>query len=354
MADKPIAEEDLSGRVTAFWQAWQADEPRLAVLTAQELVEQGNELLHRYCEGVVLELEGAASEADGSGGKLVFSANGQVAYFPEVEGLVNAAQTRRYAVQAFRQRLDPQTLAQFDIRMQDFSLNAQDILIQAQPQDFLVDIVIGFAKEIAPDYWDHACHMAMIMLDHALGEWDFAVKIGAVDFSETAPEAAVALPAFVARLETLWEQELHHTGVYPRLEDCQYESGQIEEDGEQDGLILTRNITAAQLLGRADMAWMVSLQVHIDDKAALQAAYALEDDFSARIGLHQQGIGVLTVTNLSQGLRRVFAYCGDKAFALDCAQAAARQFPELRPSIQMDYDPSWRWYRYSGLCEEDA
>lgn len=84
----------------AFWAAWQKEEARLATLDNRGFVEQGNAILKRHCPEVGLELEGL----DGNGGKpsLIFTAHGMLEQFPQVQALVDTAQTQRYQVCAFR------------------------------------------------------------------------------------------------------------------------------------------------------------------------------------------------------------------------------------------------------------
>ena len=65
-----------------FWTVWRREEARLAALEDPvAFVTEANNLLHEYCPGVVVELEGPPAD-----GALVFSANGDLEHFPTSAG----------------------------------------------------------------------------------------------------------------------------------------------------------------------------------------------------------------------------------------------------------------------------
>ena len=67
-----------------FWTVWRREEARLAALEDPvAFVNEANNLLHEYCPGVVVELEGPPAD-----GALVFSANGDLEHFPQVLALI--------------------------------------------------------------------------------------------------------------------------------------------------------------------------------------------------------------------------------------------------------------------------
>ena len=333
---------DSRTRAQAFWQEWQAAEARLAAQSPQILVEEGNNLLEQHLDDVVLELEGDADKAT-----LIFSANGIVAGFPHVQALVDTATTKRYAVSAFRQRLPRESVERFGFRMNGLELNAADVRVLPSTADFRIDLVLAFTVPLAEEQREQAQHMAFIMLDHILGEWDFAVKIAAVDFADAVPANTIALTDLPAVVDALWRDELAHSGLYPPPEDeCQFEMAQCEESEQQDALIFTRNRSAASVLGRADMGWCIIIDTELDSQEDVDAARELEDAFFQRMAIGQQGVGVLSVVNLSRGVRSVYAYCGDAAWGEAQAQASVAEFGQINSHVRADYDPSWGWYRF--------
>jgi hypothetical protein len=55
---------------------------------------------------------------------------------------------------------------------------------------------------------------------------------------------------------------------------------------------------------------------------------------------------VLSVVNLSRGVRSVYAYCGDAAWGEAQAQASVAEFGQINSHVRTDYDPTWGWYRF--------
>lgn len=327
-----------------FWTAWQQQEAGLSQLDAIDFVEQANELLQQFCEGCVVELEGVAPDSKELP-CLVFSANGFREHFPQVQALAELAQTQRYRVRAFRSPLSTVS-PDFAIRMDGFSLRIGDIAVALSEWRMLPALDIAFTTPIPDDMREHAQNMAIIMLDHVVGEWAATVKIGALDFVDSiAPEQAISLAELPEKLNKMW-LELGYTGVYPQPE-WQFGTYQIEEDEaeEQDALVLMRNESAASLLGRADMCWVVCVEAQLDSKADLDAAYELQDSVEAEASLNQQGIFALSIMNMSNGTRSMYYSTSNPAGLLEKAAALCEQCP-LPTTISCEYDPNWSYYRF--------
>ena len=163
-----------------------------------------------------MELEGIAPDSKELP-CLVFSAGGIREHFPQVQALAELAQTQRYHVRVFR---SPQgsVASDFAIEIDGFHLSASDITVALDEWRMLPTLEIAFTRPIPDDMRDRAQNMAFIMLDHIVGEWAAAVKIGAVDFvNEIAPERALAFAELPEKLNQMW-RELGYTGVYPEPE----------------------------------------------------------------------------------------------------------------------------------------
>lgn len=327
-----------------FWAAWQAEEARLAQLGDIDFVEQASELLHQFCPDCIVELDGIAP-ASGELPSLVFSANGIREHFPQVQALAELAQTQRYHVRAFRSPLVA-VASDFAIGMDGFSLSIGDIAVALSEWRMLPALDIAFTTPIPDDMREHAQNMAIIMLDHVVGEWAATVKIGALDFvDEIAPERALSFTELPEKLNQMW-QKLGYTGVYPEPE-WQFGTYQIEEneEKEQDTLVLMRNESAASLLGRADMGWVVYVEAQLGSKADLDAAYALQDSVEAEAGLNQQGIFALSIMNMTDGTRCMCYSTSNPAGLVEKAFALCEQCP-LPTTISCQYDPNWSYYRF--------
>lgn len=331
--------DELRDNAGRFWAEWQQAEERLSKLSdAQEFVGAANELLHRHCPGVLVELGGQTAD-----GALVFSANGVLEHFPQVQALAEAPATQRQ-VSVFRQRLG--MAEQFGIRMGGVGLQTDDILVHCEAWNGMPALEIAFAKPFTGEKRQTAQHMFLIMLDHVLGEWDAVVKVGAVDFVDEEPPEAVPLHRLPEKLDGVWKA-LGRNALYPQPE-WSFRAYQCDEDEEagRDAMVLLRNESANGLLGRADMCWCVSVACEISDEDALVEAYRLQDEFDAAACYQQQGINTLAVTNLSRGVRTVYAATGEPECLLEKVQAVCAQFAHLKAQADCEYDPSWRHYRF--------
>ena len=229
-----------------FWMVWRREEARLAALEDPvAFVTEANNLLHEYCPGVVVELEGPPAD-----GALVFSANGDLEHFPQVLALIaTAAESTERSVLCFRQRLG--SPEQFAIRMGGVEMQAADILVRCEEWRGLPALDVAFAKPPKAEDLETSQRLALIMLDHVLGEWDAVVKVGALDFVEAVPPEAVPLHRLPEKLDEVWKA-LGRDAFYPEPE-WQYTAYQRDEDeeNEQDYLAMYR------FLDYGTVAWNV-------------------------------------------------------------------------------------------------
>ncbi len=345
MSNPHLAEiHALRQNARQFWAAWQQQEAELSQLDDIDFVEQANDLLHQFCAECIVELEGIAPDSKELP-CLVFSANGIREHFPQVQALAELAQTQRYRVRAFRSPLAA-VAPDFAIKMDGFSLRIGDIAVALSEWRMLPALDITFTTPIPDDMREHAQNMAIIMLDHVIGEWAATVKIGALDFADSiAPEQAISLAELPEKLNKMW-LELGYTGVYPEPE-WQFGIHKIEENEneEQDDLILMRNESAASLLGRADMGWVLYVEAQLSSKADLDAAYALQDSVEAEASLNQQGIFALSIMNMTEGTRCMCYSTSNPAGLVEKAFALCEQCP-LPTTISCQYDPNWSYYRF--------
>lgn len=344
---------DVKTDAQAFWQAWQAQEPILMKLSPNDFVNQANDLLAAYLQGVYVELEG-----DTTNGKLVFTAQGILDNFAKVTALVATARTQNFTVVGFREGMTAENVIahrnpdfdinEFCIGMGDVSLKFADLQVVPTAGHYLVDLAIKINhKQSQGDPSDelanHLKNMAFIILDHVIGEWDFAVKIGAVDFVETLPADPVAPKDLNQVIEHIWQNELGHTGEYP--EESSYAVARVEEDDEQDGLIFTINRSASALLGDPNMAWCIKVTSEFDNQDQLELARDLQDDMTATLVKKDQCIDAVVVVNVTQRKRTVIFYCQDAVWGAKQAQQCVDRFPMLHSLVEIEYDPNWGWYQ---------
>lgn len=324
-----------------FWHDWQSRADEWAVLDGVEFVDTANELLAQYFPEIAVELEGSL-QSDVR--RLVFTAHGEREEFPAVQALAaTAPQLDRFTVCAFRQPIIDGDRHDFGIGMNGFDLNAVDVLVRLDTWREMPALEMAFAKPIPPEFAEHAQNMAVIIMDHIVGEWSAAVKIDALDFMPQEGEGWFSITRLPEALDEYW-RDLGRSGRYPEPEWA-YANAEVEGDDEQDHLLLVRNQSAATLIGRADMAWTVSVSCRLSGSADLERAYELQDQFEAHAVLGQAGIPTLTVTNLTQGERTVYAVTSEPLALAEAAAGICARFADLDARTEVDYDPSWAHYR---------
>lgn len=329
-----------------FWHDWQSRHSEWAALDGAEFVQTANELLEQYFPDVAVELEGDLSAQIRT---LVFTAHGMREHFPAVQVLTESAPPLDgFAVCAFRQPVGLEQRHEFAIGMDGFHLSAADVLVRLDTWREMPALDMAFAKDIEEDMMAHAQNMAVIMMDHILGEWAAAVKIDALDFVPHEGEGWQTLAELPEALDQHW-RELGRSGLYPEPEWRYGQAvvgGDEDADEGQDHLILVRNQSAAALIGRADMAWTVSVVCTIGASEDLERAYELQDEFEAHAVQGQAGIPTLTVTNLSRGERTVYAATCEPEVLLAAAEKLCARFADLNARAETAYDPTWQHYRY--------
>lgn len=323
----------------AFWQAVSSRLQSLRTLPARELMEALNELLQPLFPKLAAEVAG-----DPPTFKLVLTAHGAKEEFEDVMALVRSSpQLPGVEVEAFRQRWGKG----FAMRMDDFELESADVRLKQEPYAGLVALEVGFAKPIPMDMQDHARHMSFIMLDHILGEYDFAVKIGPVDFVEGGDQASfdgMPLDDFVPAFDACWRDELGHTGVFPVGEHdwSGLRATRETEGGDEVEIIVMRNDSATALVGRADLGHRLSAAMPVESGEELEEARAYEDRLTTLLQKHEEGCCTHVV--LEEGVRTVNFQVADAAAAITHAQSLQEEM-DLPVTLGLDFDPSWRSYR---------
>lgn len=323
----------------AFWQAVSADIDTLRTLPARELVQALNALLQPRFPRLAAEVAGEPPAF-----KLVLTAHGSMNDFDDVMALAHSSPAlAQVEVEAFRQRAHDG----FSIRMDGFELASADILVKHAPYDGLVALEIGFAKPVPMDMQDHARHMSLIMLDHILGEYDTAVKVGPIDHVEAGDDEGfdgVPLDRFAPVFDACWRDDLGRTGVFPVGEHAWSGLSATREaaDGSETEVVVMRNDSAAALLGRADLGHRLSAAMPVESGEELEEARHYEDRLSALLQTHEEGCCTHVV--LEEGVRTVHFQVADRAAAITHAQSLQEDM-DLPVTLDLVFDPTWKSYR---------
>lgn len=337
----------------AFWQAFASAEPSWRTLTVREQVAAMNELAACFHPGIALELAGQDFDPVL---ELCVTAHGDIEAFPLVMALVRQAPSfERYRVEAFRARMDR---ADFAIVMGDFTVNASDILIRQWPDGAYVGLEIRPAGNIPQDFADRAPELAFIMLDHVIGEYDLAVKVGAVEWTPAPPEDRqnfVSLSLFVPVFDSFWKEELGHTGLFPqhsgREDDGDWsvlEMAPTDEGGEDDETaqvqntaVVMLNNAAMSLAMRADLSYALTLTMSARDDTELEYAQEKQEQIGAM--LEQKRCGILAYSVFKADHRSAIYYVAD---AGEAQALAARTLQPDTYALSGEYDFSWSKYCY--------
>ncbi len=323
----------------AFWNAVSARLESLRALPARELMEGLNQLLEPHFPRLAAEVAG-----DPPAFKLVLTAHGSVDDFEDLMTLVRSSpKLPQVEVEAFPQRASDG----FGMRMNNFELASSEVLIRHEPYRGRVALEIGFSKPIPMDMRDHARHMSLIMLDHILGEYDFAVKVGAVDYVEPDAQAGfegVPLDDFVPLFDACWRDELGHTGVFALGEHAWsgLSATRTAEDGGEIEMVVMRNDSATALVGRADLCHRLSVAVPVESGEELEEARAYEDRLTARLQVHEAGCCTHVV--LEEGVRTIHFQVADPDGAITQAQSLQDDM-DLAAALELVFDPTWQSYR---------
>lgn len=334
--------QTYANQANLFWQAWQTNLPNLLSATAIDFVNQANELLVKYIDGVGIELRGEVADgALSADSELHFTAYGVFENFPKVIELVNHPIAKQYNAQAFRKPM-AKFVSDFAIGMNGLELSVQDLQFAIKAGRYFIDLEIIIHQTVDDDNVQVIQHMAFILLDHILGEFDGMVKIGSVDFVVEFSEgfALVSAQDLSVMVNQLWRDELGRDDVYP----SEYESqvAQVEPTDEQDGLIFIINSSANRLIG-GELAWCVRIISEYDSQETLDISRDLEDELDLLFCQDNQAVNALIVNNMTQGQRTIHCYCANPDDIVPKIETITAKY-SLTTTIDVEYDVRWGWY----------
>jgi hypothetical protein len=342
-----------SPEITSFWHAFSEADAALRQLPLRERVERSNELLERHLSGLALELSGKEEDAVVD---LIVTAHGNIEKFPLLMQVTAAAPALpHYRLRAFRERTAG---ADFAMGMTGFELATSDVLLCCSQDQGQIALDIRFAREIDAEHEEHARNMAFIMMDHVLGEYDFAVKVGAVDFVDGSPDPQVPwtpLSAFTEVFDAYWRETLGRTGHFPpgepewagmtlsnRNGDDDADEDDADEDGSLGDAVVMVNRSANAVAMRADLAHALTLEAPVGGHDALAAAQDLHEQAATLLALSRTGIAACTVTRA--GTRQALFYVSDEAQAREALAPLLARKEAASQELTTSFDPAWAGY----------
>lgn len=345
---QPVRPDQLAPEAAAFWRSVLDEQASLEALDALALMERLNALLEPHLPGVAVEVaQGSGEGPAGRDALLVLTAHGSTEHFAAVQALAAAVPASlSWRTEAFRHR----TSEGFGIRMDGLELDAADVRVRVGHCEGRVALALSFTREIPVAKQERARHMAFIILDHLLGEYDFAVKVGVVEFEsdglsdDAGFESAPVLPltAVAAEVDRVWRETLDRSALTPP-EPHHWRSMEWRRRGGGEAQVNV-NTSANSLVGRADLGWRVDARVPAASKADLKRAQAFEDAWLQRISPHGQGI--LTHVVLEGGHRISSCHVAEPMGAVAAAHAAASALQGGAQALELEarYEPAWDDY----------
>lgn len=327
--------------VIQFWDEFVQLESSLKDLPIRERFDKANAVFQIYFPDLALEMEGSDEYGDV---RIIFTAHGVLDRFPQVMAIVaGAPELQHHQVTAFRQRtMHPEKFA-LKMGNSGFAMSADKILFACMPHEGCVGLLLRFNGDIPFDIQDRARSMAFILLDHILGEYDFAVKTGFVDFNvnEQELESLTWLPLdqLPDHFDRFWRNVSGYTGFLPDSSQSRYCGLRAEtEEGE---LIITLNDSARRVAMRADLTYVVTLRV---DTAlyGLEMVQDIQDEIDAWLISQRQGL--MTFSVLQYPWREGNYYTGDSALAEKFIRQALQRTGIDEFELTSAFDPSWRKY----------
>ncbi|WP_157538839.1 hypothetical protein [Hydrogenophaga flava] len=313
----------------------------MAALSVQDFVEQANELLDDEALGVAVEVLGDPGD---EGRELIFTAHGDKEKFTVVNTFVSTAPDLQCfsRVIGFRRRTGEPS---FEIRMDDMTWSASDYRVGLFKDGGLVGLELLVNRRVPHDMIDASKHAAFIMLDHIIGEYDFAVRVGAVDFVDhlSVDEPWVcSLEDLPRNFDRMWTESLGRTGLWPQKMTWAMLAFPSEVEGEAP-LVVSVNRSAGALATRADMAYCLDVVMEVFDKPSLQRAQDVEDLLRQGMESQQASIMVASIMDRTESTRTCRFYLSDPRENKVKLDAICRG-SGVEPQITVAFDPSWDGY----------
>lgn len=344
MTDFVTAREAARRRAADFWQAWQNLDWPSRLMSDNSFHQEANAALQPYFSHVFFQV--AQRHADGSIAEIVLSAGNRSQPIADAILLAEAAPSSLpFQVQALLRRQKSADLAGKVVTFDGIELAADEVQVALAPdENGLVKLTVA-SQQGLPQTGSTEHVLVWQLLAAALGQWDLNVKVGDIELVAQAPEAAHSLADLPAAFDQLWRETMGHNGVYPigNEEFLVYE-GEMLDDGLLPP-VLVRNESAAQLLGRADMAWCVRVSCEAYDELSLRWAQEMTTTLSGSLCQQSEGILTTMLTDLVEGEYIATWMVANPEAAYQVAQNIAKNYERINAQVSATFDPSWRHFR---------
>lgn len=320
--------------------------------STRDRFDKANDVLKSYFSDIALEMSGSPEHEPM---EMIFTAHGALDDFPLVMELTASAPKLQYhQVVAFRQRMgNPERFA-FKMVDNAFELSAEKMSFACEPDGGQVGLFLKFDFDVPYDMRNRVQNMAYIALDHILGEYDFAVKIGFVEFdaSEEEQQNLVWLP--LGQLPTVfdrfWRDVSGYTGVFPVGEGRSWSGLRAETDAGE--ILITVHDSAKAVAMRADLSWATTLRVNVVE-SELEAVQEVQDEIDAYLESRREGI--MAYSLLEAPFREAVYYSGDAAKTEQLIRLALQRAGIEQYDLSSEFDPSWQQYfSYAVHVRRDA
>lgn len=329
----------------ALWRCFLENEDAYFEMPNVELLDSLNLLMEVYAPGVAMEVSG---DNDDSERHLILTAHGDKGQFLSLRTLHHAAPNlKRFStVTAFRQRaLHPE----FGINMDGMELLAQDIQVGLFSDGGLVGLELAFSNAISLDRIELAQHIAFILLDHVIGEYDFAVRVGFVEFADqvsASAERTCALNKLPETFDLFLRDSLGHTWEWPGNGEKEHWVMLMVPSEEEDGRpnIVSVRHDANTVALRADFSHCLDVSVDVRDQDSVERARDLQETLRQVLEADRSAILVLTMVMMDEGRRICRFYLDDPSAWTEEVREVSQRHGFDAPNMEITFDPSWDGY----------
>lgn len=327
--------------INAFWQSLKNEEKTICQYPVYKMVEVINQMLHKVTSNLYIDITAGKNKPF----CLMISAQDNLDYFAEVIDLYHHAPSlSHFEVVAFRQ---PTSLDRLQIAIEDqhLTLTNQDILVTAHPEHRRIALTLFIVKELPIAMQESAKALTIMLVSHALGEYEFATRINHIQFVATQQDQqAISLTDFTQTFEALWQNTLQHDGQYPSKANWQWVDLEIpyQHDEVTDTALVARNESANALVADIHYCYRLELAARVDNKQTMNAVFELETQINNQLLTTEDVIYCQTV--YSEAVRYMSWYVKHPQQAFQQAEAIRHQFKQLDTELIIEFDPTWSDY----------
>lgn len=325
-----------------FWQRFKALESSLQTLPVKTRMARVNRLLKECGIELIAEIYKEAPN------EIIFTADGDVTLFEKVLKMAASAPRLQYfTIYPFRQACDVTDLyLDWDNGLR---LGHDDILLDYSFEKRRFALTIATHKTIPEAILEEAQYLVFLLLDYALGEYEFETKVGRVVFEKDPVHLTktLSISEFSQCYKEFWHQHLGHSGVYPEIDHQAWDWPSFELIDPYDSVpfLMRRNETANALVGDPNYPYYVEITLpeSHEKSETFDRIRVLEEQVDEALHRLRYAIHTHSMRHHINTPRQTLGYYVSD---VECINSLQQKFVEFGPNLAIDYhyDPGWSHY----------